>query len=384
MKLTRRIVFSSFVASFNSLMYGLNLTVMECFKGHMMIRQNLTPENWSLLATIILIGALVGNLTIKRVNISWKIVLIMNYILHMAGTMGLLLSNNFVLSVVFRFISGIAIGNSCAIVPIYLANIAPVKYKGAIGALHQLFISIGVLLGQVISFCLYKHDGAYGVSAVLFVYAVCLILTLFIQNIHPVQRASVPLLQLVNDRTAIRSLFILVSFHVCQKMTGINAFVFFSNKIFSKTPSPRLNTIVLGLVSVLSNIISIFLVDRLGRRACLKASMLITIVSLAFLSNGVWPTLFLFVFMFGFYAGLGPITWMIVGDIFPQPCQPAAATIGVSINWILAFVVSFTYDGLANALGCRVFVVYFGGTLVSGTLILLSYRETRGKAAEFQ
>ncbi|KAG0434368.1 Solute carrier family 2, facilitated glucose transporter member 2, partial [Dictyocoela muelleri] len=271
-----------------------------------------------------------------------------------------------------------------AVVPIYLANISPVEYKGGIGALHQLFISLGVLLGQIISFFCHNLPEIYGISIVLGIYAISFILTLFIKNLYFVQKDSATLWQLLAKKSARKSLYTLICFHVCQKFTGLNAFVFFSNEIFKTSSAPRFNTIILGLFSVISIIISISLVDKLGRKICLKVSLFITLISLALLSTGNLSTIFLFIFMFGFYSGLGPITWVIIGDIFPSLYQPAAATIGVSINWFLAFVVSYSYEYLSGIMECRVFLFYFFGTLLTGGYILSNYRETRGKAAEFQ
>ena len=88
-------------------------------------------------------------------------------------------------------------------------------------------------------------------------------------------------------------------------------------------------------------------------------------------------------FIFFLNIGIGPIPWMINGELFPEECKSASASLSTVVNWLMAFTVTKTVVNLQAVLGYSGTYFLYGSLSTLGAVyILLGVPETKGKSPE--
>ena len=152
-----------------------------------------------------------------------------------------------------------------------------------------------------------------------------------------------------------------------QQFTGINTIIYYSPKIF-KMAGIESNTltilpsILLGSVNVLFTVVSIMLLDKLGRRPLYFIGMIGMIIGLCgvglsfFFENTLGDSLAkftvasMFIYIIFFAVSLGPLGWLIISEVFPLKVRGVGMSIGSLSNWLFNGIVAFTFLKLVNAL----------------------------------
>ena len=183
-----------------------------------------------------------------------------------------------------------------------------------------------------------------------------------------------------------------------QQITGINTVIYFAPTIFqsaglSSAATSILATAGVGAVNVIMTIVSIRLIDRLGRRQLLFWSlggMAVTLFVLAgaFFSGAsgqlAWVAVASVAAFVGFFAiGLGPVFWLLIAEIFPLAVRGRAMSLATVANWSFNLIVSATFLNLVGAVGSAgAFLVYGVLSLVALAFIALMVPETKGRSLE--
>jgi MFS transporter, SP family, galactose:H+ symporter len=188
-------------------------------------------------------------------------------------------------------------------------------------------------------------------------------------------------------------LFCGVALAVIQQITGINTVIYYAPTIFQaagfhSAESSILATAGVGLVNVLMTVVSIPLIDRVGRRPLLLISLSGMSVSLAALALGfviggealTWiGILSLAIYIASFAIGLGPVFWLLISEIFPLSVRGQAASVATMSNWLSNTVVSLTFLSLLNALGSVWTFLLYAALCVFGVWFCLRFvPETKG------
>ncbi|XP_029973260.1 solute carrier family 2, facilitated glucose transporter member 2 [Salarias fasciatus] len=343
-----------------------------------------------------------------------------------------------------RAVMGFYCGLTCGLVPMYIGEIAPKAYRGALGTLHQLAIVAGILLSQVIGldFVLGNEDrwplllGLSGAPAVL----QCLLLPfcpespryLYIilgkeeearkslsrlkgpydatPDIEEMRREKeeadkeprVSILSLICSTVYRRQLFVALMMHLSQQLSGINAIFYYSTSIFERAgvSQPVYATIGVGVINTIFTLVSVALVDRAGRRTLTLAGLggmcicaIAMTVGLKLLNTYSWMSYVsmaaIFLFVSFFEIGPGPIPWFIVAELFSQGPRPAAIAIAGCCNWTSNFIIAMTFPYIQAWMDSYVFILFAVLLLGFTIFIYLRVPETKGKtfeeiAAEFQ
>ncbi|TBU08761.1 glucose transporter [Hamiltosporidium magnivora] len=393
------LIYSTVLSCSGSWLFGLNMTSLDSlsevfkngsesiedglFKSHVKV----TDSEWSIIVSIICIGALASNFLVNLIPLSRKNILILNNILYLSGFSMIFCVQNIFYLILGRFLIGMGAGVACAVVPLYLGEISPDKIRGLISSAHQFFIIFGVLGGQILSFLFSTvHTWRITISILIAISILSFIFLFFIQN--PVMKNSaeenVSIAQLFAEKKARKSLFLSTIIHMGQQLTGINGVLFFSNEILAATGKARLYTISIGLVSLASTTVSMFTVDMFGRKLMLLLSCLVVSTGLSILGSGHVPVISLFIFISGFAIGLGPVAWFVTSEVYPSEYKSAGNAIAVSSNWMSSFFVALTFPFFYTWIGNFVFFIYATIIMTLFLFLLVMFKETKGKKADFQ
>jgi len=184
---------------------------------------------------------------------------------------------------------------------------------------------------------------------------------------------------------------------IFQELSGIDAIIFYTVSIFHSAGSKlddHLSTIIVGLVLLVANFVSLFIVDRAGRKPLLITSGAIMCVALAALgthfhlqkngmhqSLGLLPVISLITFMVGFSIGYCGIPFLLMGELIPEKQRSFLSSIAGSMNVGMMFVVIKTYHDLKNSMGeDGTFWLYSFFCLCSCFFVYFLVPETKGKS----
>ena len=182
-----------------------------------------------------------------------------------------------------------------------------------------------------------------------------------------------------------------------QQITGINTVLYFAPQIFqaagiSGASASILATAGIGAVNVLLTVVSMWLIDRAGRRVLLLWSMGGMAVTLGLLAAGfafagaglAWLTLGSLAAYVAFFAiGLGPVFWLLIAEIFPLSLRGRAMGMASVSNWGFNLLVTLTFLDLLDLCGrVGTFLIYAALTVAGVVFALALVPETKGRSLE--
>ncbi|KAK6174668.1 hypothetical protein SNE40_017901 [Patella caerulea] len=331
-----------------------------------------------------------------------------------------------------RLLTGIASGIITVCVPVYIAEISSKAYRGVLGTLTQLLITIGILAVYVLgSYIQWSGLALIGALSGLFIIIGAFFLpesphwllkqgkkAEAIESLKALRDAhmdvgeecrdieegidvkeSVVLSEFLKPEL-FRPLLIIVFIMFFQQFSGINAIMFYTVTIFEKAVPTLAHsaTIGIGVVQVIGTFIAAQLMDRAGRRKLLIFSGLTMAVSLfgmayyfhneeVLMSQGTkasWlPVVSLMLFVIGFSLGWGPIPMLVMSEILPVRVKGTASAIAIFSNWSFAFAVTLGFIPAQMAIGPPlVFCIFGASCFISVCFVLRFLPETKGKSLE--
>ncbi len=386
----------------------------------------LTPNQEGFAASIIILGALGGSLFAGSLadRLGRRKMIFISSIVFVISNIPILFVPSFTWFLTFRFFSGIAIGITAMVIPLYLAEISPPKYRGAFVATFQLAVTLGSLIAYLVNL---SFAGSENWRFMLFFTSIFASIQFFLLFFIPETpkwlmasgqtKKAIEVQMSLHSSTALphdpkekkmggwklllqpiyrKGLFIGLCLMIVQQWVGINAIVYFAPKIFEQagfnTPkSAIMVTFGLGCVNFMATLFSLFLIDRPGRRILLlisQAGVAITLICfslfLAFDSDyHILIVIFSVLYLTAFAIGLGPIPWVLVSEIFPLAIRAHAIALMVFISWINTFLVVYSFPRFLASLGAAgSFTIYTIFTILTFFLLLKIVPETKGKTLE--
>ncbi|RLN42372.1 putative polyol transporter 6 [Panicum miliaceum] len=461
-KKSKYAVACSIVGSIISILMGYDTGVMS---GAMLfIKDDLKTNDTQVqvLAGILNICALVGSLTAGRVS-DWagrRRTISFAACIFFVGSVLMGLAPNFATLLVGRCVAGVGVGYALMIAPVYAAEIASAESRGALSSLPDICISLGILLGYVANYLLAKLPLVYGWRAMLGLGALpsaALAVGVFampesprwlVMQGRPEEALSVlrrecetedeAQVRLAEIKTAAglavdsapgvaaprssgkgvwkelfvhptppvrRILVAALGVHFFNHLTGIEAVLLYSPRIFKAAGIATRNeilaaTVGVGVTKTVFILVAILLVDRMGRRRVYLSSLAGIIASLACLGLGLtvversaphhaaqWAVVLaiatVFTFVASFSIGVGPVTWTYSSEVFPLRLRAQGTSVGVAINRLINATVSMTFVSLYKAMTIGgAFFLFAGLSVVAAAFFYFLCPETQGRALE--
>ncbi|XVF54934.1 hypothetical protein PTKIN_Ptkin05aG0220600 [Pterospermum kingtungense] len=342
-----------------------------------------------------------------------------------------------------RILLGIGVGFANQSVPLYLSEMAPPRYRGAINNGFQFSIGIGGLVANLINFGTEKIEGGWGWRISLGMAAVpASILTLgalfvpetpssLIQNSSDHDKAKV-LLQRIRGTRDVQAelddlikasivsktikhpfkkiiqrkyrpqLVMAIAIPFFQQVTGINVIAFYAPILFRTIgigeSASLLSSVVTGVIGAGSTFISMLLVDKFGRRALFMVGGIQMFVS-QMLVGGVMATqlgdhgsvskgyaylvIFLIcIYVAGFGWSWGPLGWLVPSEIYQLEIRSAGQSITVAVSFVFTFIVAQTFLSMLCHFKAGIFFFFGGWVVVMTVFVYFFLPETKNVPIE--
>ena len=429
----------SAIAATGGLLFGFDTGVISGALLFLKKDFGLTALGQEIVVSAVLIGAIVGSAASGRVTdrFGGKRVIFCTAVIFALGTIIAFTASSMNLVIAGRVVLGIAIGIASYTVPLYISETSPARIRGALVSLNQLMITIGILVSYLIDDVFATTQYTWrGMFAIGLVPAVILGVGLTFLPSSPrwlmarkreddardVLRRLIPSseidTQIEEMRTSIaneavsggwrdlgqpwiKPAFLMgIAIMFFQQATGINTIIYYAPTIFqmagfTSETAAITATVAVGAVNVAMTVLSLFLIDRLGRRPLLLIGLVgmvvsLVIVGIAFsfgesLGGGLkWASVAgIFVYIAAFAVSLGPIAWLLIAEIYPLGIRGLAMSLSTVANWLFNFFIAMTFLSLIEVLGRPMTFFLFAAVGVLGWFYCyFKIPETKGCSLE--
>uniref|UniRef100_A0A2N9FLV6 Major facilitator superfamily (MFS) profile domain-containing protein n=1 Tax=Fagus sylvatica TaxID=28930 RepID=A0A2N9FLV6_FAGSY len=346
---------------------------------------------------------------------------------------------NIAMLIIGRLLLGVGVGFANQSVPVYLSEMAPAKIRGALNIGFQMAITIGILVANLVNYGTSKMEGRNGWRVSLGLASVpAIIMTLgsiflpdtpnsilerghaekartMLQKIRGTDDVNEEFQDLVDASEAAKRvehpwrnilqpryrpqlvMCILIPFF--QQITGINVIMFYAPVLFMTLGfgqnASLMSAVISGVVNVLATIVSIYSVDKFGRRALfleggvqmtLAQIAVGTMIGLKFGVSGVGSfsdaeanllLFFICLYVSAFAWSWGPLGWLIPSEICPLEIRSAGQAINVSVNMLLTFIIAQSFLSLLCHLKFGLFYFFAGFVVIMTVFIYFFLPETK-------
>jgi len=423
-------LFVTIIAAFGGLLFGYHTAVIS---GALLFLENvfnLSIFEQQIIVSTVLLGALLGAIFGGSLadHFGRRAALFLTSFLFIIGTYLLTSAYSIFELIVGRFITGVGVGLTSLVVPLYIAEMSPSKNRGMLVSFNQFAITIGILSAFLINYGFARESDWRWMFGFAFIPAVLQLIGLFFITDTPswfishgkkakaydilertrkirkdeevfdnknISRKEAKFKHLFDE--SVRPAFLVgIGLSIFQQITGINTVIYYAPRIFQlagfeTARSAILATLTVGIVNVAVTILALWLIDRIGRRPLLIVGTLGMAASLAILGiffaiptgPGFIAVISVVAYVCFFAIGLGPIAWLIISEIFPLRVRGRAMGVAVFFNWFSNYIVSLTFLSLISALGISLtFWVYTLICFLALWFVVRKVPETRGKSLE--
>lgn len=420
---------------------GLSETAASSFKGFLV--------SSALIGCII--GGLFGGIISKRLG--RKKGLILAAVLFLISALGSAMPEMLItgigkgdhtfstIFIVYRIIGGIGVGLASMLSPLYISEIAPANIRGKLVSYNQLAIVGGFMVVYFVNYFISKGGGSddwlnaigwrWMFASEIVPAGIFLGLLLFVPDtprslmLKNKEEEALTVLEKVNGKdqakmilqeikgTLVQSSGNLLSFgwlvvivgialSVFQQFVGINVVLYYAPEIFknidpsSGTDWALLLTIVVGIVNFLFTIIAVKKVDQYGRRPLMiigSIGMAVAMLALGFVffanASGYLALVCMMIYVASFAMSWGPVTWVLLSEIFPNKIRGKAMAIAVAAQWISNYLVSWTFPMMTDNSWLKenfnngfAYWLYGVMAILSALFVMKFVPETKGKTLE--
>ena len=433
MKLTNLLVRSTIVAALGGLLFGFDTAVIAGITNALTNTYHLSPGGLGLTVASALWGTIIGAMLagIPGDRFGRRDSLRVMAVLYVVSAIGCAFAWNWYALVLFRFIGGLGIGGSSVLGPMYIAEIAPAKWRGRLVGFFQFNVVAGILLAYFSNYLIglvglgsNEWRWKLGVSAAP---ALLFFLMLYTIPRSPRWLASKgrvdearnvlqqigeedvegELAQMVASVDLDQShgaeplftwkyrlpLFLAISIGMFNQLSGINAILYYLNDIFAKAGfskvSGDLQAVTIGATNLLFTLLAMSIIDRVGRRTLLIIGSIGTAACLAGVAavffSGRHENLLVWLlvgFIASFAFSQGAVIWVYLSEVFPNRVRAKGQSLGSFTHWIMNALISWAFPILA-AYSKAVPFVFFSAMMVLQLIVVLTvYPETKGVTLE--
>ena len=433
MRLNPYLLRSTVVAALGGLLFGFDTAVISGATHALTLAYALTPASLGVTVSSALLGTILGAMFagIPGDRIGRRDSLRVMAVLYMWSALGCAFALGWPSLVFFRFIGGLGIGGSSVLGPMYIAEVAPAKWRGRLVGFFQFNIVSGILLAYLSNYLLglaglgaAEWRWKLGVSAVPAVLFFALLFGIprsprWLVRMNRVKEAREVLVaigaenvegELADIVASIDAahghgreslfrwkyrlpIFLAISIGMFNQLSGINAILYYLNDIFAKAGfskvSGDLQAVAIGATNLAFTMIAMSVIDKFGRKTLLLIGSVGTAicqagVALVFFSghHEGWLVWLLVGFIAFFAFSQGAVIWVYLAEVFPNRVRASGQSLGSLTHWLMNALISGVFPVLAARSGGAPFVFFSAMMVAQFFVVLLWYPEPKGVTLE--
>ncbi|RVT57212.1 sugar porter family MFS transporter [Niallia taxi] len=438
--------FIYFFGAFAGILFGYDIGVMTgalpFLQQDWSLENNAGTIGWitsSVMLGAIFGGALAGQLSDR---LGRRRMILISALIFIVGSIlsGIAPHNGVIFLIIARILLGLAVGASSALVPAYMSEMAPARMRGRLSGINQTMIVSGMLLSYIVDFILKDLSGTLAWRLMLGMAAIPAIILYvgmlklpesprFLIKNNKLDEARKVLGYIRSDKGEIDSeikqifeaareerklnqktswgtllsnkyrylLIAGVGVAAFQQFQGANAIFYYiplivENATGHAASSALMWPIIQGIILVVGSLIFLMIADKFNRRTLLTIGG--TVMGLSFIlpaimnvlipnANPMMMVVFLSIYVALYSFTWAPLTWVIVGEVFPLTIRGRASGLASSFNWIGSFLVGLLFPIMTDSMPQEAVFAIFGVICLLGVIFIrIRVPETRGCSLE--
>ncbi len=415
----------SLVTALGGLLFGFDISVIS---GTISFLQDYFSLNEAMKGWVVssaLLGCIAGAACAGKLGdmLGRKTVLLITSVFFGVSAIGSGFSSSIAAFVIYRIVGGLAVGAASMIAPMYIAEVSPGYIRGRMVSLNQLTIVLGISLAYYSNYFLLSLGenawrwmfAAEAVPSFLF------LIMLFVVPESPrwlaIRKKEDPAKkvfariggsdfaesELVNIEKSYKKssenlvlkdvllpkyrkvLFLGIFLAVFQQWSGINVIFFYAPDIFSKArlgiDDALFQTTLIGIVNVVFTLVSMLMIDKLGRKKLILAGSLgmtvcYILIGMLFRTGNEtgWLLITLILLTIAFYStGLAPTIWVIISEIFPNKIRGVAMSVATFFLWVACYLLTLTFPVFVEWFSSAVTFGIYAAICLAGAFVVYRY-----------
>jgi len=425
---------ATLTGALGGLLFGFDTVVISGAIDALVKLYGLSSGEKGFTVAIGLVGTVIGALSAGIIGqkLGSRETLRLTAILYIVSAAGCGLAWGWAPFLIFRMIGGLGIGASSVLGPVYIAELAPAKWRGRLVAAFQFNVVLGIVVAYTSNYLirlmnLGAAEWRWQVGVAAFP-AIFFLVMLFSIPRSPRWSASKdridealevlklmgeaePEAELQDIRAALAEehasahepvfrwkyrfpLFLAISIGAFNQLAGINAILYYLNDIFQAAGFSQISgdqqAIAIGATNLVFTMLGMSLIDKVGRKTLLligAAGTACCLGGVAWIYNSkahqgslVW---FLVAYIAFFAVSQGAVIWVYIGEVFPNHVRSKGMSIGAASHWIMNAIIAMAFPIIVHSMTQATPFVFFAGmTIVQFLVVLFVYPETKGQTLE--
>ena len=375
-KVSSRTVFIAIVAALGGILFGYDTAVISGTTEVVKSQFGLTTGGEGWYVGCALIGSIIGVLVAGMMSdfLGRKKTMLISAVLFSISAIGCAVCADFTQLVIYRMVGGFGIGIVSIVSPVYISEVSPAEVRGTMVSLYQLFITIGFLLAYLMNFIILKGAvldstdpelgsrmfnqeywrGMLGCEAIpdlLF-----LVLIFFIPEsprwlqVRGQREDKSEEWKALREPGILKAVLIGSAIAILGQFMGVNAVLYYGPKIFADAgfEDPLFSTVLVGIVNMLTTVIALAIIDKVGRKQLVwwgVGGMIfcLLMIGLYFLPFTNLPTWFMLVFfllyVFCTAISISAVVFVLLSEMYPNRVRGLAMSIAGFALWIGTYLI---------------------------------------------
>ena len=375
-KVSSRTVFIAIVAALGGILFGYDTAVISGTTEVVKMQFGLTTGGEGWYVGCALIGSILGVLIAGMMSdfLGRKKTMLISALLFSISAIGCAVCADFTQLVIYRMVGGFGIGIVSIVSPVYISEVSPAEVRGTMVSLYQLFITIGFLLAYLMNFIILKGAvldstdpelgsrmfnqeywrGMLGCEAIpdlLF-----LVLIFFIPEsprwlqVRGQREDKSEEWKALREPGILKAVLIGSAIAILGQFMGVNAVLYYGPKIFADAgfEDPLFSTVLVGIVNMLTTVIALAIIDKVGRKQLVwwgVGGMIfcLLMIGLYFLPATSLPTWFMLTFfllyVFCTAISISAVVFVLLSEMYPNRVRGLAMSIAGFALWIGTYLI---------------------------------------------
>ena len=362
-KVSAHVVFLAVVAAIGGILFGYDTAVISGTTEVVKTQFGLSTGGEGWYVGCALIGSILGVLVAGMVSdfLGRKKTMLISALLFSISAIGCAVAADFTQLVIFRIVGGFGIGIVSIVSPIYISEVSPAHVRGTMVSLYQLFITIGFLLAYLANYLILKGTampdywrpmlGAEAIPDLLF-----LVLIFFIPEsprwlaVRGQREDKSEEWKALREKGILKAVLIGSAIAILGQFMGVNAVLYYGPKIFADAgfEDPLFSTVLVGVVNMLTTVLALAIIDKVGRKQLVwwgVGGMIVCLlmIGLYFLPFTSLPTGFMLTFfllyVFCTAISISAVVFVLLSEMYPNRVRGLAMSIAGFALWIGTYLI---------------------------------------------